>query len=244
MSKIISDRNLGDKDTINNHVLGKIIPWVLSLLKTANYTQNSKFPQHSFLDVIQVTKRLECNLDEINLSTVKELEYLAVTQPKYYWKVIQILSKFIRGNTFSPGQRENSDDLKTRQVVAAAMSFIGKRELGKSQQIDLSYADLREIDLSEANLENTNLYRVNLAGANLRGTNLKRSILSAANLSNTNLNGANLSGAILSAAKLNGANLTSANLQQANLYLAKMQGAILADAVLDGANLREVKWEN
>jgi len=227
MSKIISDRNLGDKDTINNHVLGKIIPWVLSLLKTANYTQNNKFPQHSFLDVIQVTKRLECNLDEINLSTV-----------------IQILSKFIRGNTFSPGQRENSDDLKTRQVVAAAMSFIGKRELGKSQQIDLSYADLREIDLSEANLENTNLYRVNLAGANLRGTNLKRSILSAANLSNTNLNGANLSGAILSAAKLNGANLTSANLQQANLYLAKMQGAILADAVLDGANLREVKWEN
>jgi len=216
---------------------GNIIHWVLVLQKLAQHNRNHKLSQNTFLNSMELIKQLEDNSTEINLATIDQLEILAETQPKYYWKIIKSLSNVIRRNSVTSLQNHSVLKIKDRQVIQAAITLMSQLVPVKgweNKQIDLSYTDLREINLSGANLKNVNFYQANLQGANLSGANLQEAILVTANLCDANLILTNLSGAILSAAKLNGANL-----HKANLYLANLHGANLDDANLSGANLRE-----
>ena len=221
---------------------GNIIHWVLVLQKLALHNRNNRFSQNTFLISMELIKQLEDNSTEINLATIDQLELLAETQPKYYWKIIESLSNVIRKNSVISLQNHSVLKIKDRQVIQAAITLMSKLVPVKgweNKQIDLSYTDLREINLSGTNLKNVNFYQANLQVANLSGANLQAAILVTANLCDANLILTNLSGALLSAAKLNRANLHKANLHKANLYLANLHGANLDDANLSGANLRE-----
>ena len=177
------------------------------------------------------------------LSIIYDLEELAYDAPQYHWKIMKILTTFVRNHTFNtPKQKINNTTIFT--AIQAALTVIGRRDTNqdpKNEQLDLSHTDMRGVNLHKANLELANLYQVNLCGANLSDANLSGAILSAANLSGSNLSGTNLSGAILSAANLSGANLSGANLTMANLYLANLHEAILSDVIFNGANLRDAK---
>ncbi|MFN6568878.1 pentapeptide repeat-containing protein [Dendronalium sp. ChiSLP03b] len=181
------------------------------------------------------------------LAAIYDLERLAHSYPEHHWKIMEILTNFVRNHTLSVSQEEvkSQPSLTICTDIQVALTVIGRRDVQQdmeNEQLDLSHNNLRGANLNEANLELTNLYQVNLSGANLSGANLSGAILSAANLSGANLSGANLSGAILSAANLSKANLSGANLHRASLYLANLHGANLNEAILDGANLREAKF--
>ncbi|MBH8553788.1 pentapeptide repeat-containing protein [Nostocaceae cyanobacterium CENA357] len=184
---------------------------------------------------------------ENRLVAIYDLEKFAHDYPQHHWKIIAILTNFVRNNApvVIPEESTSQPSLTICTDIQLALTVIGRREVQKeleNEQIDLSHTDLRGVNLNQANLELTNFYQVNLSGANLSGANLSGAILSAANLSEANLSGANLSGAILSAANLSGANLSGANLSKSNLYLANLCEAIIYETKLDGANLREAQF--
>ncbi|HLO84832.1 MAG TPA: pentapeptide repeat-containing protein [Nostocaceae cyanobacterium] len=237
MSKILfhAAQLVPGSESKNNNLFHQIIIWL--------YNLPHKFFAPNFTTIINC---LKSDVIENNLAAISDLERIAVTQPKYHWVIIDILSKFVRVNAADISTKDLTvnSSTKNRQVIQAAISVISKRDSKQEpddEQLDLSYTDLRGLNLQGVNFQHTNLYQSNLAGVNLAGANLEGAILTAANLEGANLNFANLSGAILSAANLDKANLGNANLQGANLYLASLQGAVLNDAILQGANLRETK---
>ncbi|WGV24107.1 pentapeptide repeat-containing protein [Halotia branconii] len=184
---------------------------------------------------------------ENRLAAIYDLEQFAHDYPQHHWKVIEILTNFVRNNASAviPEEATSQPSLTICTDIQVALTVIGRRDVQKeleNEQVDLSHTDLRGANLNQANLEQANFYQVNLSGANLSGANLSGAILSAANLSGANLSGANLSGAILSAANLSGANLSGANLSRANLYLSNLCGAIIYETKLEKANLREAKF--
>ncbi len=184
---------------------------------------------------------------ENRLVAIYDLEQFAHDYPQHHWKIIEILTNFVRNNApvVIPKEATSQPSLTICTDIQVALTVLGRRNVQReleNEQIDLSHTDLRGANLNQANLELANLYQVNLAGANLSEANLSGAILSAANLAGANLSGANLSGAILSAANLAGANLSGANLSRSNLYLANLCGTIIYDTKLDGANLREAQF--
>ncbi|MBH8574849.1 pentapeptide repeat-containing protein [Nostocaceae cyanobacterium CENA369] len=180
------------------------------------------------------------------LAAIYDLELLARDYPEHHWKIMEILTNFVRNHTLSVSQEEvkSQPSITICTDIQLALTVLGRRDVRQDmeEQLDLSHTNLGKANLNQANLELANLYQVNLSGANLSGANLSGAILSAANLFEANLSGANLSGAILSAANLSGANLCGANLHRASLYLTNLHQANLNDAILDGANLREAKF--
>jgi hypothetical protein len=199
-------------------------------------------------------KCLKIAIEHLNYPTIEnrlvaiyDLEQFAHDYPQHHWKIIEILTNFVRNNAsiVIPEEAPSQPSLTICTDIQVALTVIGRRNVQKeleNEQVDLSHTDLRGANLNQANLELANFYQVNLSGANLSGANLSGAILSAANLAGANLSGANLSGAILSAANLAGANLSGANLSKSNLYLANLCGAIIYETKLDGANLREAKF--
>jgi Pentapeptide repeats (8 copies) len=169
-----------------------------------------------------------------SLAEIYDLEQMAKDYPEHHWKIMEILTRFIRNNARNPPRGEiKSNPLPIiRTEIQLALTIIARRDGNKdpkNQLVDLSNTDMSRANLQQANLSGANLYQTNLSGANLCKAKLDGAILSAANLSRANLMGANLDGAILCAANLEEANLKEASLHGANLYLAKLHGANLRD---------------
>ncbi|WP_375514463.1 pentapeptide repeat-containing protein [uncultured Nostoc sp.] len=227
----------------NNSQISKIFLRIHVLHKQVNQTQHQS-PKESLRIAIE---QLGNKTIETSLAVINDLEQIAQNYPQYHWRIMGILTTFVRENApYMPQEKLRSNlSTKLRVDIQAALTVIARRDVNKdpeNEQLDLSHTDIRGANLNRANLEHTNLYQANLAEANLTEANLAGAILSAANLEGTNLYLANLEGAILSAASLKAANLSGANLYCASLYLARLHGAVLNDAILDGANLREAKF--
>lgn len=227
----------------NNTQLSKICLKIHAFQVKVNQNQHQS-PKERLRIAIE---QLENKTIETSLAGINDLEQIAQNYPQYHWRIMDILTTFVRENAPYMPQEKITSNLSTKVSVdiQAALTVIARRDVNKdpeNEQLDLSHTDMRGANLNKANLEQTNLYQANLAEANLTEANLAGAILSAANLEGTNLYLANLEGAILSAASLKGANLFGANLQCASLYLAGLHGAVLKDAILDGANLREAKF--
>ncbi|MDB9544140.1 pentapeptide repeat-containing protein [Microcystis aeruginosa CS-1036] len=205
--------------------------------------------------------------EEVVIGGIYSLERIAKDSPKDQWRIMEVLTSYIRKNSpipsniqqLEPEEREKAlEKLPSVSIpVQAALTVIGRRKVENDQAGD----NLAETnDFAGDNLAETtdfskikilDLSRTNLRGANLNGANLNRANLWEANLNGANLNRANLYRAELKGANLIRANLKGANLDGANLIGAKLNGAYLEGAYLnranlnranlDGANLEEAK---
>lgn len=244
LTAIINAYYLAKKQLITNQVpIINIIPGIV--FNTEKLQNNS----HQALKQCLRVAIEDLNNPKIDnrLAAIYNLELLAHNYPEHHWKIMEILTNFVRNHTsgMNPEEAKSQASSTVCTDIQIALTVIARRNFQQdldNEQLDLSHSNLGGANLNEANLELTNLYQVNLSGANLAGANLSGAILSAANLSRANLAGANLSGAILSTANLSEANLSGANLHRASLYLANLHEANLHNAILDGANLREAKF--
>ncbi|ODV39882.1 Pentapeptide repeat family protein [Microcystis aeruginosa NIES-98] len=198
------------------------------------------------------------------------LERIAKDSPKDQWRIMEVLTSYIRKNSpipsniqqLEPEEREKAlEKLPSVSIpVQAALTVIGRRKVENDQAGD-NLAEttdpnkIKILDLSRTNLRGAKLNGADLKGANLDGANLNGAKLWVAYLNGANLNGANLNGAKLWVAYLNGANLLNrANLNRgilttgwliANLDEANLNGANLNGAV--GLNPEQIKsacfWE-
>ena len=194
------------------------------------------------------------------------LERVAQDSPKEYWTIMEILTAFVRENTASNFQQEDTgsedtsphnpkpetqipklrfvkqqaEETKIRTDIQAALTVIVRRNVDKDPQnhkIDLRNTDIRGADLHKANLQRADLRKANLCGADLRSANLYEADLDYANLSGSILCEANLQSCNLHAANLSRANLNRTLLSKANLCAANLGGASLRAANLSEANL-------
>ena len=180
------------------------------------------------------------------------LERVAHDSPKEYWTIMEILTAFVRENTASNFQQEDTsldhpktetqipklrfvkeqlEETKIRTDIQAALTVIVRRNVDKDpkdHKIDLRNTDIRGADLHKANLQRADLRKADLCGADLQ----------SANLYEADLDYANLCGSILCEAKLQSCNLHAANLSRANLNRTLLSKANLSAANLGGASLR------
>lgn len=188
---------------------------------------------------------------DVRLGGIYALERIARDSQKDHWTVMEVLTAFIRQNSYKKlelpenqnitgSKKQNisfeeyskspagAEELSMREDIQAIMSVIGKRKW-----IETEYP--KRLDLSRVNMRAANLNNAALSGANLSNADL-----SGANASYAILNGANFSGANLSNADLSGANLNKANFSGANLHEAKLWFSDLSGTNLNGVDLRQI----
>jgi hypothetical protein len=195
---------------------------------------------------------------EIRLGGIYALERISAQYQKDHWRMIEILTSFVRINspvkdedltTIEEGQPQKAVSIDTQAVL----TIIGRRNyslfMGESRMINLSGLNLQEALFDKANLERAFFCKSNLKNASFPLANLQHSYFEYANasgayfnaayLKNSGFKGANLEGAQFVGANLRGAKFVGANLKGANLKGANLEGANLKGANLEGANL---KW--
>ncbi|EGJ29780.1 MULTISPECIES: pentapeptide repeat-containing protein [Moorena] len=189
----------------------------------------------------------------LRLGGIYALERIAKVSAQDHWKIMEILSTFVRYQ--SPGkihvemQKQINDscsplpiteDQKLPIDIQGALTVIGRRDSSKEledDKIDLRHATLIGANLTEANLQEAYLNGSKLQGADLNQANLKGTYVIGANLEGADCNQANLQGAYLIKANLTDACLSDANLEGAFLRSAKLEQAILWNANLQRASL-------
>ncbi|AOY82146.1 pentapeptide repeat-containing protein [Moorena producens JHB] len=195
----------------------------------------------------------------LRLGGIYALERIAKVSAEDHWKIMEILSTFVRYQSpwkihvevqkqidelSSPLQI--TEDQKLPIDIQGALTVIGRRDSSKEledQKIDLRHATLMGANLTEANLQEAYLSGSKLQGACLNQANLKGAYVIGANLEGADFNQANLQGAYLIKANLTDACLFDANLEGAFLRRAKLEKAILWNANLQGASLIEANLQ-
>ena len=220
-------------------------------LKTSREVQITK----SFTKAIE---QLGNEKIQIRLGGIYALERISAQYQKDHWRMIEILTSFVRINspvkdedltTIEGGQPQNKVSIDTQAVL----TIIGRRNyslfMGESRMINLNGLNLQEAFFPGANLGGVYFCKSNLKKANFLLANLQDSDFESANasgayfngayLKNSDFKGANLEGAKFEGANLKGAKFEGANFKGANLEGANFEGANLKGANLEGANL---KW--
>jgi uncharacterized protein YjbI with pentapeptide repeats len=205
----------------------------------------------------------------IRLGGIYSLEKIARDSPEDHWRIMQVLTAFIRESSqIKRGLEKNDPETKFPTDLQGALTVIIHRNWHNDHDnkgLDLSYTNLRNADLtdfsksrdisrespnlcnanlSNANLSNANLSNVNLSNADLFNADLGGANLSHSNLRNTDLQLTNLRNANLESADLYGnTKLWSVQLQNANLTASDIRKADFYGAKLAGANLKGAKLE-
>lgn len=200
---------------------------------------------------------------DLRLGGIYALDRIAQDSEKDHWRVMEVLTAFIRENSHKklisetdqtktlPEQtnsaifldkKENIETVitKPREDIQAIITVIGKGDWRAREKQPLN---LQGVHLYKFNLYGLDLSNANLSRANLSGVNLIVSVLKGTNLNGADLSEANLSKADLSDAKLNEANLNDAKLIEANLSKAELNEAKLVKSDLIKSNLNGA-WLN
>jgi uncharacterized protein YjbI with pentapeptide repeats len=228
--------------------------------------QNSKISQERLIAerFMGAIAQLGHEKVETRTGAIYALERVAQDCPKEHWTVMEILTAFIRENTYSQGESEEEtqegrgaaifsrmasavsdtswreEAPKIRTDIQVALTVIGRRDSQKDpekQKLDLRNTDIRGADLRGANLQRADLRGSDLCGSDLRRIDLCGADLDGSKLSGSILYEANLQESNLHAANLIGANLNRANLHSSNLRAANLTGASLRAANMTDANL-------
>jgi uncharacterized protein YjbI with pentapeptide repeats len=195
---------------------------------------------------------------EVRLGGIYALERISAQYQKDHWRMIEILTSFVRINSPVKDEdlttiEEDQPQNKVKIDTQAVLTIIGRRNyaffMGESRLINLSGLNLQEAFLNGANLGGVYFCKSNLKGANCLLADLHDSDFESANasgayfngayLKNSDFKGANLEGAHFEGANLKGAKFEGANLKGANFEGANLKEANLKEANLEGANL---KW--
>ena len=184
---------------------------------------------------------------EIRLGGIYALKRIANESKKDYWPIIEILTAYIRENSYIKDQKVQKQD-KLQSDIQAILSIIKKRnepdDFIEPSGLDLQDTYLCKANLSEALFERADLTGVNLTEAHLEGANLKEANLEGANLKGANFEGAHLEGANFERANLEGAYLKKADLREANLKGANFEYAHLEGANFEGAYFTEINFDD
>lgn len=186
---------------------------------------------------------------EVRLGGIYALERISAQYQKDHWRMIEILTSFVKINSPIKDEPQNKVKIDTQAVL----TIIGRRNyslfMGESRMINLTGLNLQEAFFNGANLGGVYFWKSNLKGANFLLANLPETDFVSVNasgayfngayLKNSDFKGANLEGAQFEVANLKGAKFEGANLKGANLEGANFEGANLKGANLEGANL---KW--
>ena len=174
---------------------------------------------------------------EIRLGGIYALERMAATSEKDHWKIMEVLTTYIREHvrwSEDPITGEQDQVPQLAADIQAILSVLGRRSRtyqdGEHQRLDLRETDLRRANLNGAHLEGAIHSGVHLEGANLNSVHLEQAILRRADLRKANLTEAHLDKAFLGQAHLEGAILRQAHLDEAYLVGAHLKGADLLGA--------------
>lgn len=186
---------------------------------------------------------------EVRLGGIYALERISAQYQKDHWRMIEVLTSFVKINSPIKDEPQNKVKIDTQAVL----TIIGRRNyslfMGESRMINLTELNLQEAFFPGANLGGVYFWKSNLKEANFLLANLPETDFVSVNASGAYFNGAylknsdfkeaNLEGAQFEVANLKGAKFEGANLKGANLEGANFEGANLKGANLEGANL---KW--
>lgn len=186
----------------------------------------------------------------IRLGGIYSLERIARDSQNDQWRVIEILTAFIRN------QKHPSDyDPKNYELppdIQAALNTIGNRNTSYDSQessIDLGNAFLVNARLSLMDFKSTRFYSANLEGASFIRSNLYATKFFGANLKNARFDKANLMFANFSHGNFHNIKFIETNLKESNFYLTDLtkssfENADLKNSEFQNANLLEVKFDN
>ncbi|AKB72303.1 pentapeptide repeat-containing protein [Methanosarcina mazei] len=186
---------------------------------------------------------------EVRLGGIYALERISAQHQKDHWRMIEIMTSFVKINSPIKDEPQNKVKIDTQAVL----TIIGRRNyslfMGESRMINLTGLNLQEAFFNVANLGGVYFCKSNLKGANFllaslpetdfASVNASGAYFNGAYLKNSDFKGANLEGAQFEVANLKGAKFEGANLKGANFEGANFEGANLKGANLEGANL---KW--
>jgi hypothetical protein len=209
-------------------ILGAVTAW-----RTLHINRQSVIEQR-FLQALQLigaTDPTGKKLIETRIGGIYALQKIAISSPKDFWTITEILTAYIRVNAPWPTTQELSTPA------------------GTQQRWPNPAADIQAcIDV----LKRTTIYygidkrhwALNLNHTDLRNTDLRRFELFHTYLRESNLEGARLEHAILRKTRLEGANLERANLAEAVLDDVSLKGANLKDTIFRDTTLKDVNLEN
>jgi uncharacterized protein YjbI with pentapeptide repeats len=184
---------------------------------------------------------------EVRLGGIYALERISAQYQKDHWRMIEILTSFVRIN--SPVKDEDLTTIEEKQPknkvsldTQAVLTIIGRRNysflMGESRMINLN-----GLNLQEAFFNGGNLKGVHFNNSNLRSANFMFADLQESEFMSTNSSGASFVGADLKYSDFKKANLIEARFEGANLKGAKFEGANLKGAKFEGANLKGANLE-
>lgn len=168
--------------------------------------------------------------EAVVMGGVYSLERVARDSPAEHWKIIEILTAYVRfaaGIEEKPASQGMGGQANQQQYANASVQAILDvlRRRNRHQETQDQRIDLRNTDLQ---------------GANLQGAHLDRAILFGSRLQWVDLRGAHLQNAILWGVNFESANLEGAHLEGANFWEANLEGARISGSHLQGASLLNV----
>lgn len=201
----------------------------------------------------------------VKVGGIFALEKVAETSPETHWQVIEVLTSYIRDQSFKgksvskPEIKEEDNQSEELNVQKASNKVAAER--ATSVTIDIQTAltvicrrnyrqdpkdkviNLKSCDIRGANLEKANLNNVDLRHSNLDRVVLTNADLSKARLERALLNEANLERVNLQNADLNYVQLQESNLKNAKLNYSKLYRTNFRAANLQGTNLKPAKFK-
>ena len=199
---------------------------------------------------------------EVRLGGIYALERIAVDSPTDRQAIFDVLSAYVRHNTWwtpsmqtldphadevhyvarslrdTYGPYSPSPDRRSYRLdptVQAALTVLARR------QVTADTPEQFRLDLSHTNLEAAELSGANLDYANLRGARLVEAVLRGASLRQADLRNADLRGADLLATRLQAAILSGAHLEDAALGTGPMTAEFNTSADLTGAQMYDTR---
>lgn len=152
----------------------------------------------------------------LRIDAILRLEQLAKRSKADHWRVVQLLTGYIRRNARWTGgtnrpAKQVPDDIQTILTVLGRRQWWYKH--GEDTPLELSDTDLRGADLrvegGGAHFEGVRLQNAHLEEANLRGIHFEEAILMGAHFERAYLSGAHLRLADIQDANFRGADLTA-----------------------------------
>lgn len=191
---------------------------------------------------------------EIRIGGLFALERIAIDSPEDHWRVMEMITSFIRKRSPVKSDCDNTDLPQITEEIQIALNILRRRDKNRDpKELKTYFIDLHETNLTKADLRgcwlegasfiNSSLIDAYLDNAVLnratfRHSDLRNIWLDGAKLENTRFYKANLEGASLSGSNMNSAYLMKSNFKGANVTEDQLSQAKLCQTILpDGINL-------
>ncbi|MBM2813608.1 MAG: Pentapeptide repeat family protein [Ignavibacteria bacterium] len=268
-------RAIKDYRSINAQIIGGLLLFITTYLTWYRIRTEKKLNSDR-LTLDQYQKAIDHLKDdkiEACLGGIYSLEKLMNENIDYHWKIVEILSAFIRnkrkkekyekiiinGNPNSPdceAEIKTQYEVPVEIYIQAAITVLGKRNLDmengeefKDYRIDLNFtnlyhADFRNLNFEKALFEGSILQSNKLSNAHFEGSHLLNADFNYSKAMNeTHFEGAYLYMAKLEDIESYKLHLENADLTDANFIGAKLTGAYFKETICQKTRFNGAKFE-